>query len=530
MNNNDKIKDKLKPKDISNGNNKQEMIRIDGNSLTLDSVKAVAEDFAQVSLSDSTKKDVEKCRAFVEKLVSEKRVVYGLTTGFGKFAREIIPADKIEELQENLILSHATGVGNNFSIPETRAITLLRCNVLAKGYSGIKLKTLETLIDMLNAEIHPCIPEKGSVGASGDLAPLSHLALVLIGEGYAEYKGKIMPGAEAMAKAGLNPVRLAAKEGLALNNGTQVMTAIGALTLRKALHLCRVADICAAVTVDAMLGTTAAYDHLIHSVRPHEGQLIVAENLRELLAGSGIRESHLYCDRVQDPYSLRCVPQVHGAVRDALKYVGKTIETELNSATDNPLIFTEEEEVISGGNFHGQPVAFACDVLGITSAELGSIAERRIEQLCNPALNRELKPFLAPRPGLDSGFMIAHVTAAALVSENKTLAYPASVDSIPTSANQEDHVSMGTIGAIKARQVIDNLSYILGIELMVALQGLEQREASSSPVIEAIKNEVRKGVAYLEKDRNLNEDIQFMKRFVESDRMLELVNSYFDIK
>ena len=506
------------------------IVKIDGNSLTLEEIKRVAEDKAAVRLSVSSQKGVQKCRDYVEKLVAEKRVVYGLTTGFGKFAGVTISPDKIEELQENLILSHATGVGKNFSTPETRAITLLRCNVLAKGFSGVRLTTLETLVNMLNAGIHPCIPEKGSVGASGDLAPLSHLALVLIGKGSAEYQGKIISGSEAMKKAGLKPVRLAAKEGLALNNGTQVMTAVGALTLWKALKLCQVADICAAVSVDALLGTPDAFHKLVHSVRPHQGQMTVAENLNNLLAGSKIREAHLSCNRVQDPYSLRCVPQVHGAVRDALIYVTQTIKTEINSATDNPLIFPDEEQVISGGNFHGEPVAFACDVMGITMAELGSIAERRIEQICNPALNRDLKPFLAPRPGLDSGFMIAHVTAAALVSENKSLAHPASVDSIPTSANQEDHVSMGTIASIKARQIVDNIAYVLGIELMIALQGLEERKIKSSPVIEAIRKEVRKSVPTLKKDRNLSDDIFFMKSFVESDKILEIAKGFLEIK
>ncbi|MBW6515888.1 MAG: histidine ammonia-lyase [Candidatus Cloacimonetes bacterium] len=505
-------------------------INIDGNNLTLEEIKRVAVGNQGIRLSEAAKKAVRKCRDYVEKLIADKRIVYGLTTGFGKFAGVTISPDKIEELQENLILSHATGVGEHFSIPETRAITLLRCNVLAKGFSGVRISTLETLIKMLNAGIHPCIPEKGSVGASGDLAPLSHLALVLIGEGYAEYKGEIIHGKEALQKAGLKPVRLAAKEGLALNNGTQVMTAVGALTLLKAQHLCKVADVCAAVSVDTMLGTPAAFHELIHSVRPHQGQIRVAENLNNLLLGSKIRKSHLYCDRVQDPYSLRCVPQVHGAVRDALEYVRNTIEIEINSATDNPLIFPDQGEVISGGNFHGEPVAFACDVMGLTMAELGSISERRIEQICNPALNRDLKPFLAPRPGLDSGFMIAHVTAAALVSENKTLAHPASVDSIPTSANQEDHVSMGTIGSIKARSIVDNIAHVLGIELMIALQGLEERKIKSSPVIEAIRKEVRKDVAFLKKDRNLNDDIHFMKRFVESEKILEIIREYLDIK
>jgi len=506
------------------------ILKIDGNSLTLESLQQVAGRKVDVALSEKAKEGVKRCREFVDRLVEERKIVYGLTTGFGKFASINIPPEQLAELQENLIISHATGVGDSFSIPETRAITLLRCNVLAKGFSGVRLETLETLIRMLNAGIHPSIPEKGSVGASGDLAPLSHLALVLIGQGSAEYRDEILPGRIAMKRAGLEPVKLAAKEGLALNNGTQVMTAVAALSLTRALHLCQVADITAAVSVDALLGTPNAFHRLIHSVRPHPGQIRVAENMVNLLAGSEIRNSHLSCDRVQDPYSLRCIPQVHGAVRDALQYVTNTIETEINSATDNPLIFRKEGEVISGGNFHGQPVAFACDVLGMTMAEIGSIAERRIEQICNPALNRDLNAFLAPRPGLDSGFMIAHVTAASLVSENKCRAHPASIDSIPTSANQEDHVSMGTIGAVKAREIVNNIAYILGIELLIALQGLETRKISSSPVIEAIREEVRKDVPLLERDRNLNDDILFMKNFVESERIIEITREFTDIK
>jgi histidine ammonia-lyase len=505
-------------------------IPIDGNNLTLEHIWEVSVNSKEVYLPEETKEKVEFCRKYVEKLVSEKKVVYGLTTGFGKFSSINIPIDKLEELQENLILSHATGVGKNFSVPETRAIMLLRANVLAKGNSGIKLETLQTLIEMLNSQVHPCIPEKGSVGASGDLAPLSHLALVLIGYGKAEYKGKLMEGPEAMKLAGIKPVKLAAKEGLALNNGTQVMTGVSALTLAKALHLCKIADICAAASVDALLGTPAAYDELVHQLRPHTGQLKSAANMRNLLENSQLRKSHLYCANVQDPYSLRCVPQVHGAVRNALDYVKTTIDTEINCATDNPLIFPKEERVISGGNFHGEPVAFASDVLAFTVSELANIAERRIEQLCNPALNRELKAFLAPRPGLDSGFMIAHVTAASLVSENKTMSHPASVDSISTSANQEDHVSMGTIGAVKAREIINNVAYVLGIELMIAVQALDERNIQSSDSLEAVRHLVRKYVPYLDKDRNMNDDILQMHELMFSSELLETVGKFIDME
>jgi histidine ammonia-lyase len=473
---------------------------------------------------------VTKCRKYIEKIIAENKTVYGLTTGFGKFASIKIPPDQIDELQQNLILSHATGVGNLLPKEEVRAIMLLRINVLAKGHSGIRLQTLQTLIDMLNMQIHPCIPEKGSVGASGDLAPLSHLALVLLGKGEAEYQGKIMPGAEAMAQAGLKPIKLKAKEGLALNNGTQVMTGIAALALLKAEHLTQMADVCAAASVDALLGTPAAFDPLIHNLRPYPGQKKSAANLYNILKNSPLRESHRNCKNVQDAYSLRCTPQVHGAVREALSYVRNVLTIELNSTTDNPLIFPDEDKVISGGNFHGEPVAIAADSLAIAVAELANISERRTEQLLNPALNRDLKPFLAARPGLDSGFMIAQLTSASLVSENKVLAHPASVDSIPTSANQEDHVSMGTIGAVKARNVISNVAYVLGIELMAALQALDYRNFKSSNFIEKLKKEVRSQILPLEKDRIITEDIHKAKNYIESEELLAKLNKIITLQ
>jgi len=504
-------------------------IKLDGNSLTLQDIYEVSYNFAKVELSEECIVKVNKCRVFVEEIIAEGKAVYGLNTGFGKFATIRIPDDQIDELQENLILSHATSVGPLYSIPETRAITLLRINVLAKGHSGIRLSTLQGLIDMLNKGVHACIPEKGSVGASGDLAPLSHLALVLLGKGKAEYKGEFMDGGKAMELAGITPVKLKAKEGLALNNGTQVMTAVGALALMRAENLCKVADICAAMSIDAHKGTTAAFSHLIHQLRPHTGQIAAAENLRNLLANSPLRDSHTDCENVQDAYSIRCSPQVNGAVRNSLDYVRKTIETEINSATDNPLIFPEERQVISGGNFHGEPVAIANDVLGMSVSELGNISDRRVEQMLNPALNRGLKPFLAPRPGVDSGFMIAQLTAASLISENKVLSHPASVDSIPTSANQEDHVSMGTIGANKARTIVDNTCFVLGIELMVATQALDTRELPSSPAIEAVKAQVRKVVAHLEKDRIITDDINNLKLMIDSDLLVKTVEEFLEL-
>lgn len=501
-----------------------QIIQIDGNSLTLEQIEAVALQDATIELSEPCVAKVQKCRDYVDKVISEGKIVYGLTTGFGKFSTVTIPLENIEELQENLIRSHATNVGEPYSISITRAIMLLRINVLAKGYSGIRLHTLQTLVKMLNSGVHPIIPKRGSVGASGDLSPLSHLALVLIGEGEAEYDGEIYDGAEAMALAGIEPVKLSAKEGLALNNGTQVMAAIGVLQILEAERLCKYADLCAAMTIDALKGTPRAFDALIHALRPHPGQLASAENIRKLLSGSILRETHRNCGNIQDAYSLRCTAQVHGAVRDAIAYARKVMEIEINSATDNPLIFAEEETVISGGNFHGEPLAIALDTMAIAISELASISERRIEQMLNPALNRGLSPFLAQRPGIDSGFMIVQLTAASLVSENKVLAHPASVDSIPTSANQEDHVSMGSVSAIKLLQVSENVQNVLAIELMIAAAALDQREFASSPAIESVREELRKVVAPLEKDRIMYPDVNSTIALLKSEALISLLS------
>jgi len=501
-----------------------------GNDLTLNQLSKIVYDRETVELHPESIKKIVKCRDYVDKIIEENRVVYGLTTGFGKFANIRIPKDHIEELQRNLILSHATGVGKNLSIEETRAVMLLRINVLVKGHSGIRLSTLQTLIDMLNIGVHPCIPEKGSVGASGDLAPLSHLALVLLGEGKAEYNGKIIPGDEALKLAGIEPVVLKAKEGLALNNGTQVMTGVGALNLLRAERLCKIADVVACMSIDALMGTRSAFDVHIHDLRPHNGQRISAKNLNSLLIDSDLNQSHKYCSNIQDAYSLRCTPQVNGAVRDALKYIRNTIEIEMNSATDNPLIFPDEDKVISGGNFHGEPIAFAMDTMAFTVSELANISDRRTEQMLNPALNNDLHPFLAPRPGLDSGFMIAQVTSAALVSENKILSHPASVDSIPTSANQEDHVSMGTIGAMKARTILDNVCVVFAIELMTACQALDCRKINSSPALESVKNEVRKSVAHLDRDRILTDDINNLTQIIDSETIPNIINKFIELQ
>lgn len=500
-------------------------ITIDGNSLRLEDVETIATGAARVELTPACLEKVKACRAFVDKVISEGRIVYGLTTGFGKFSTVTIPPEHIAELQLNLIRSHATNLGEPYSKQQTRAIMLLRINVLAKGHSGIRPQTLITLVEMLNRGVHPIIPMRGSVGASGDLSPLSHLVLPLIGEGEAEYQGKLMTGAEAMQAAGIEPVRLEAKEGLALNNGTQVMAALGVLGLLQAERLCLQADIVAAASIDALKGTPRAFDPLVHALRPHPGQKASASNINKLLQDSPLRESHRDCGNVQDAYSLRCTPQVHGAVRDALAYARGVLEIEINSATDNPLIFPDEDKVISGGNFHGEPLAIALDYMAIAISELASISERRIEQMLNPSLNRGLSPFLAKRPGVDSGFMIAQLTAASMISENKVLAHPASVDSIPTSANQEDHVSMGSVSAIKYLQVAKNVCSVLGIELLISMAALDQRGLPSSPALEAVKSLVRKHIAALEEDRVMYPDLNKAIGLIDTAAVLQSVRN-----
>ena len=504
-------------------------IILDGKSLTLEQINQVVNYNEKVELSQKSKENVKFCRDYVENIIKENRTVYGLTTGFGKFATIRIEPDKVDKLQENLILSHSTGVGNRLSKDKVRAMMLLRINVLAAGHSGIRLSTLETLIKMLNCGIHPVIPEKGSVGASGDLAPLSHLALALLGFGKVEYKGEIINAKEALEKCDIKPVKLKAKEGLALNNGTQYMTGITALNYLKAEHLVKIADIIAAITTDAFKGTPDAFDELVHKLRPYQGQQNSAKNIYKLLQNSPLRDSHKNCEYVQDPYSIRCTPQVHGAVRTALKFVKEILDVEINSVTDNPLIFPEEDRVISGGNFHGEPVAFAADTLGFTVSELANLSERRMEQLLNPALNRGLNPFLAGEPGLDSGFMIAQLTSASLISENKVLSHPASVDSIPTSANQEDHVSMGATATHKASTIIENTAYVLGIELLAALQALEYRKIPSSPIIEKIKDSIRKKIAPMNNDRYYNDDIIKAKEIVLSNEIIDIASEFIKI-
>ena len=422
------------------------MITIGKNNLSLENIESVAKG-ALVSLDESAIPKIQKARLLVEKKTLSKEPVYGVTTGFGALAEVKILPEQIVDLQRNLILSHAAGVGNPFSREETRAMMLLRTQTLSLGYSGVRLEVLELLIQMLNKKIHPIIPEKGSVGASGDLAPLAHLAMPMIGEGFVEYYDKNLPVLDVFKKENLKPLILQAKEGLALVNGTQTMASVGSLTLLKAEHLTRLADIAGAMTLEGLSGLQEAFDERIQNIRPHKGQSLCAENLRHLCSGSSTKDNS-QATKVQDPYSLRCMPQVHGASRDALNYVRGVLSREVNSATDNPLVFSDDQEILSGGNFHGQPLALALDFAAIAISEIGNISERRVEQLVNPSLSG-LPPFLVPESGIHSGYMIAQVTAASLVNENKVLATPASIDSIPGSASREDHVSMGMTSATK---------------------------------------------------------------------------------
>ncbi len=480
---------------------------ITGNTLTLDAMAAVCRHDATVILSEEARQNIMTSRRVVDQLVDDGATVYGITTGFGKFSDVTITAEECKLLQKNLIITHAVGAGEPFSREVARGIMLLRVNNLAKGFSGVCLSTVETLIEMLNRGVTPVIPQKGSLGASGDLAPLSHMVLPMLGLGIAEYQGATMSGAEAMKKAGIPTIELVAKEGLALINGTQAMTSVGALAVYDAISMMKVATIAAAMSFEANRGVLDALDPRVHAVRPHDGQGKTASNLRKLLGGSGnvTRQGEI---RVQDGYSLRCVPQVHGASQDAINYVKSKVEIEINSVTDNPIVFKETMQGISGGNFHGQPMALAFDFLGIALSELANISERRTERLVNPSLGG-FPAFLVKNGGLNSGFMIVQYSAAALVSENKVLAHPASVDSIPSSAGQEDHVSMGTIAARKAGEILGNVRRVLAMELMCACQAIDLLEGSrklgagTAPAYEAI----RRVCPMLVDDRPLYEDI-----------------------
>jgi histidine ammonia-lyase len=493
------------------------MLELDGQKLTLEEIDAVARGVEErVRLTAEARARITAARRVVEKIIAEGRVVYGVNTGFGKLSDVHIPPSELRTLQLNLVRSHACGVGAPLSEMETRAMLLLRANVLALGYSGARLAVVETLLAMLERGVHPIIPEKGSVGASGDLAPLAHLALAAIGEAEAIYQGARMPSAEALRCAQIMPLILEAKEGLALLNGTQAMAAVGGLAIYRAMRLAHVADIAGAMTLEALRGTPVAFDERIHAARPHAGQIAVATHLRELLKESEIRASHLENDpRLQDAYSLRCMPQVHGAVRAALLHTREIIETETASATDNPLVFVNSEEVLSGGNFHGAPLALALDYASIALTGLASISERRIDRLVNPDLNEGLPAFLTDHPGTSSGFMIAHVTAVALLNEMKVLAHPASTDNLPTSGGKEDHVSMGMTAALKLRTIVENLERIIAIELLAAAEGLEYRAPlRPGQGVRRAFDVVRAHATRLVQDRALAVDIENLTRAI----------------
>ncbi|MGB9756519.1 MAG: histidine ammonia-lyase [Candidatus Bathyarchaeales archaeon] len=495
-------------------------VRIDGETLTIEDIVKVARENAKVIIPEKVKEKVKKSREVLEKLVKEGQIIYGVNTGFGALSNKTITPEENKKLQTNLIRSHATGVGKHLSTEIVRALMLLRANTLAKGYSGIRLETLETIVEMLNKGVHPIIPAKGSVGASGDLAPLSHMSLVLIGEGKAEYKGKIMKGKEAMEKANIKPIQLEFKEGIALNNGTQLMTAIAALTVYDAENLIKTAEIAAALSLEALLGVSDAFHEKIHQARPHTGQAITAKNIREMIIGSQLvqtgKEAFEKLKRPHDPYSLRCTPQILGAARDAIAYARKIVEIEINSATDNPLIFPEEELCLSGGNFHGQPISLAMDILGIALTIIGNLSERRTARILDEKLNNGLPAFLIPpeaKTGLNSGLMTLQYTAAALASENKVLAHPACVDSIPTSANFEDFVSMGTTAAQKAMQILENTEYIIATELICAAQAIEYRGPEKlGKETKKVYEAIRRKVPALKEDKVLSEDVEKIRK------------------
>lgn len=509
---------------------------LDGQSLTIEQVVAVAygaPGAPRVEFSTEALVRVAGSAAAVQSLIEQGTIAYGITTGFGAFKDRIIPPDQVEKLQRNIIVSHAVGVGDPFDIPNTRAIMLIRANTLARGYSGIRPPTLRLLIDLLNAGVHPVIPEKGSLGASGDLAPLAHMSLVLIGEGEAEYQGEILPGAEALRRAGLQPCVLAAKEGLALTNGTSVMCAIGTLETHRAEMLSQVADVAGCLSLEALNGTPMAFDARIHQLRPFPRQIECAAYLRSLLEGSQFTRGFDPAN-VQDAYTLRCIPQVHGAVRDAIAYARWVMEIELNAVTDNPLIFMDESsgevEVLSGGNFHGEPLAICMDYLGLALSELGNISERRIMRLIDEASNTHTLPaFLTRHGGLNSGFMIVQYTAAALATESKVLAHPASVDTIPTSANVEDHVSMGCTAALKARRILTNVERILAIELMAAAQGIDFRrefvppEARLGRGTQPVYDLIREHVPFIDEDTILYRYMEAVRQLVRQGSIVRAV-------
>lgn len=507
-------------------------IVLDGRSLTLESFVAVARYGAAVELAPSALEAMRKSRALAEKIAEEKRVAYGITTGFGDFQKVAVSAEMSNQLSTNLILSHCTAMGEPYPEEVARGMLLLRANALCVGVSGVRPLLVELLIEMLNKGVTPVIPQKGSLGSSGDLAPLAHMSLPLLGRGKAWYKGEELPGAEAMARAGIQTLdTLVSKEGLGLTNGTCAMASVGSLALYDTIRAAQLGDVIGSMAFEGLTGLRNAFDPRIHAVRGQKGQMLVAANMAKLLAGSEILD-RCQQDRVQDAYALRCIPQIHGAVRDALDYVLDKVEIELNAVTDNPLMFLEDEAVISGGNFHGEPLAIPFDTLGIACAEIADISERRIERMVNAALSNGLTPFLTTEGGVNSGFMIVQYSAASMVSESKIYAHPASVDSIPSSANQEDIVSMGTTAGRKAGTIVKNTLDVLALELMTACQAIDIRRRLNThgqgitPLHQAIYEKVRSKVDFFEIDREIWPDIAAVKELVYSGELLELAEQF----
>ena len=501
-------------------------ILIGKDDLCVGDLVRIARHSAKVRLAKTAKDRIYRARALIEKWVQEGTIIYGITTGFGALSDVNISRKDLGRLQKNILMSHAAGVGDPLDEEIVRAIMAIRINDLSQGYSGIRYETVQQLLALLNGGVCPVVPEKGSVGASGDLAPTAHLGLVLIGQGEAFYRGKRMSGKKALAAIGLSPLRFEAGEGLALINGTQVMTAIAALVIHDAVRLSKMADIACAMSLEVLMGSDAEFDPRIHRVRPHQGQSAAADNMRRITKNSEIIHSHEHCARIQDAYTLRCSPQIHGASKDACTHVKHIVETEINSTTTNPLVFPETEDFLLGGNFHGQPIALATDYLAMAIAELGNVSERRVERLVNPQLS-ELPAFLVQKGGLNSGYMIAQYTAAALVSENKVLCHPASIDSIPTSGNKEDHVSMGTIAARKCRSILGNTEYVIAVELLCAAQAMDLLPQSTSyepgeGTREAYQA-IREKISFLDKDRILSGDIETMVALIRNEEIVRRV-------
>jgi histidine ammonia-lyase len=493
------------------------------NDMTFEDLVNISRQGATVQLTKGSQNRIKKARELIEQWIQEEKTIYGVTTGFGALSDVPISRKDTRQLQENILMSHAAGVGDMLDPETVRAVMALRIKDLARGHSGIRLETVDHLINILNRGVCPVVPEKGSVGASGDLAPLAHLSLVLIGQGEAFYNGRRISGLEALKQCGLEPLRLEAAEGLALINGTQVMTAIGALSVYDALELSKLTDIAAAMSLEVLMGSRMEFDPRIHQVRPHPGQAAAADNMYRITRNSDIVTSHKDCCRIQDAYTLRCSPQVHGAGKDAIAYVKKVVETEMNASTNNPLIFADSQEFLLGGNFHGEPIALAMDFLCMAVSEFANISERRIERLVNPKLSG-LPAFLVSDGGLNSGFMIVQYTAASLVSENKVLSHPACVDSIPTSANKEDHVSMGTISSRKCREVVKNTENVIAIELLCGAQALDLfTNVKPGEGTLAAYTVIRNAVSHLEKDRILSKDINTIKQLMRSGKILKAV-------